>query len=186
MLLFRDLDFSAGRLSIVTFAFVISTMLSACSFSPLYGQLANRDFTVDQHLALVHIHSIKDRIGQHLHNNLLVRFNIKGRPANPMYELDVTLKESSANLGIKKSAVVTRGNRKVSATFTLSQAANMTSKTEASSLITASVTTISSYNIPQAQYLALAALKDARARAVKEIADKIRTRLGVYFRQNLK
>jgi LPS-assembly lipoprotein len=186
MLLLKNLDFGAGKLAVVTLAFVMSTMLSACSFSPLYGQRADSDFTVDQRLALVHIHSIKDRIGQDLHNNLLFHLNIKGRPANPMYELDVTLKETSANLGVKKSAVVTRGNLKLSAVFTLSKAANIASKTEASSLITASVTTISSYNIPQAQYSALAALKDARTRAVKEIAYMIKTRLGVYFRQNTK
>ena len=182
MLLFRHPHFNAGKLSVVALALLVSTLLSACSYSPLYGQRAGSRFTVEQNLALIHIHSIKDRIGQQLHNNLLARLNIKGQPANPLYELEVTLKESHSNLGVKKSAVVTRGNLKVSATFTLSQVA---SGIESSTLITTIVSTISSYDIPQAHYSALAALKDARARAIREIANSIRTRLGIYFRQRL-
>ena len=184
MLLFRHPHFNAGKLSVVALALLVSTLLSACSYSPLYGQRAGSRFTIDQNLALIHVHPIKDRVGQQLHNNLLVHLNIKGQPANPLYELKVTLIESSFNLGVKKSAVVTRGNLKVSATLTLSQAANVASGIKASTLLITTVSTISSYDIPQSHYSALAALKNARARAIKEIASNIRTRLGVYFRQN--
>ena len=184
MLLFRHPHFNAGKLLILALSLVLSTLLSACGYSSLYGQRTDGRFTVDQHLKLIHIHSINERIGQHLHNNLLARLNIKGKPATPLDELTVTLKEANSNLGVKNSAIVTRGNLKISATFTLSQAANKASGIEASTLITATVTTISSYDIPQAHYSALAALKDARARAVKDTADNIRTQLGVYFHQN--
>ena len=184
MLLFRLPHFSAGTLSVLALALVMSTLLGACGFSPLYGQRASPGFTVEKHLALIHVQPIKNRIGQYLHNNLLARLNFKGQPANPLYELNVSLVESSVNLGVKKTAVVTRGNLKILTTFTLSQPANVASQIKAKSLMTATVTAISSYDIPQAQYLALVALKDARARAVKEIADDIRTRLGIYFRQN--
>jgi LPS-assembly lipoprotein len=115
---------------------------------------------------------------------LLARLNLKGQPANPLYKLNVTLKESNLNLGVKKTAVVTRGNLKLSTTFTLSKSTNVASKIESRNLMTATVTAISSYDIPQAHYLALIALKDARARAVKETADDIRSRLGIYFHQS--
>ena len=183
MLLSRHSHYSTGKLSVIALGLVLGTLLSACSFSPLYGQRAGTDHTVEQHLALISIQPIKDRIGQDLRNNLLVRLNLKGQAASPLYSLNVTLEETISNLGIKKSAVVTRGNLKLFATFTLSQAANAALGIKSSSLITSTITTISSYDIPQAQYSALAALKDARARAVKEIANDMRTRLGVYFRQ---
>jgi len=184
MLLSRHLRSRAGKLSFVALALVLSTLLGACGFSPLYGKRGDVDFSVEQHLALIDIQPIKDRIGQQLRNNLLVRLNLKGQPANPLYTLSVTLNESNTNLGVKKSAVVTRGNLRISADYTLSRAASVNSGIDAITLTTATVTTISSYDIPQAQYTALAALKDARARAVKEIADDMRTRLGIYFRQN--
>jgi LPS-assembly lipoprotein len=184
MLLFRLPYFSAGRLSVLALALVMSTLLSACGFSPLYGQRSSADSIVEKHLALIHVQPIKNRIGQNLHNNLLARLNLKGQPANPLYKLNVTLKESNLNLGVKKTAVVTRGNLKLSTTFTLSKSTNVASKIESRNLMTATVTAISSYDIPQAHYLALIALKDARARAVKETADDIRSRLGIYFHQS--
>ena len=184
MLLFRLPHFSAGTLSVLALALVMSTLLSACGFSPLYGQRVSANLTVEKHLALIHVQPIKNRIGQHLHNNLLTRLNLKGQPANPLYKLNVTLQESNFNLGVKKTAVVTRGNLKLSTTFTLSKSTNVASKIESRNLMTATVTAISSYDIPQAQYSALIALKDARARAIKETADEIRTRLGIYFHQS--
>ena len=184
MLLFRHPHIRAGKLSVVALALVLNTLLGACGFSPLYVQRSGADFSVEQHLALISIQQIKDRIGQQLRNNLLVRLNLKGQPASPLYILNVTLSETNTNLGVKKSAVVTRGNLRLSALYTLSRATNVSSGINADVLTTATVTTISSYDIPQAQYTALAALKDARARAVKEIADDMKTRLGVYFRQN--
>jgi LPS-assembly lipoprotein len=183
MLLSRRPQFSAGKFSFVALILVLNTLLGACGFSSLYGQRAGTDVKVAQHLALIHIQPIKDRIGQHLRNNLLIHFNPKGQPANPLYTLNLTIKKSSNNLGIKKSAVVTRGNLRISAIYTLSQLADMASGIEASSLITARSATISSYDISQGQYAALAALKDAQARAIKEVADDIKTRLSVYFRQ---
>jgi LPS-assembly lipoprotein len=183
MLLSRRPQFGGGKLSLVALILVLNTLLGACGFNPLYGQRAGTDVKVGQHLALIHIQPIKDRIGQHLRNNLLVHLNLRGQPVKPLYTLNVTIIESNNNLGIKKSAVVTRGNLKVSAKYSLSQVADVASGIEASSLMTATSTMISSYDIPQGQYIARAALKDAQARAIKEIADDIRTRLGVYFRQ---
>ena len=182
MLLFRYQFSSARKLLFVALALVTNSLLSACGYAPLYDQRTSAGLTVKKQLELIQIQPIKDRIGQHLHNNLLVRINPRGQPLNPRYTLSVKLEETSSGLGIKKSAVVTRGNLKVSAIFTLSKAADLTAGIEANKLLTATFISISSYDIPQAQYAALATLKDAQARALKEIADNIRTRLGIYFR----
>ena len=183
MLLFRYQFYNARKLFSAALVLVMSSLLGACGYAPLYDQRLINGHTVKKHLELIQIKPIKDRVGQLLHNNLLVRINPKGKPASPLYTLNIKLEESSSNLGVKKSAVVTRGNLRVSATFTLSKMARLTTGIEAKKLVTATVISISSYDIPQAQYTALAALKDAQTRALKEIADNIRTRLGIYFRQ---
>ena len=186
MLLFRYQFYNARELFFVALFLVMSSLLVACGYAPLYDQRLSTGLTVKKHLELIQIQPIKDRAGQHLRNNLLVRINPKGKPASPLYTLNVNLEESSTNLGAKKSAVVTRGNLRISATFTLSKVANLTTGIKTKKLLTATVISISSYDIPQAQYTALSALKDAQTRALKEIADNIRTRLGIYFRQDSK
>lgn len=178
---------TAAHLAVVV---LLSGSLGACGFRPLYSQQQDVASFAEKSLAQIEIKQIKDRIGQQLRNNLLARLQPKGEPAEPRYSLSITLNESVANLGVKKSAVVTRGNLRVTATYTLlrlrldEEAGGKNKDEEDNSLTTGTVISTSSYDIPQAQYTALAAAKDARARAVKELADDIRTRLAVYMQQN--
>jgi LPS-assembly lipoprotein len=162
---------------------VLSILLSSCGYNALYDQRASANPSVKQQMALIQVQPIKDRMGQYLHNKLLFRLNPKGKPTNPLYTLSIKLEKKSIDLGVKKSAVVTRGNLKILATLTLYQMHNLDSKIETKSLFTTTVLSNSSYDIPQAQYAALAALKDAQERALKEITENIVTRLGIYFRQ---
>ena len=156
--------------------------LGACGFRPLYGQKNSASSrTAEENLGLIEVKSINDRIGQQLHNNLLVRLNPHGPSDRPAYSLSISVLESISNLGVKKSSVVTRGNLRVTATYSLS--GYNSEDLGGQSLTSGTIISTSSYDIPQAQYTALAAAKDARARAVREIADDIRTRLAVYFQQ---
>jgi LPS-assembly lipoprotein len=186
MLLFRCQFSSDLKPFFTALVLVMFSLLGACGYVPLYDQRASTGHNVKKQLELIQIQPIQDRIGHLLHNNLLVRINPTGEPANPLYTLHVIIEETSTSLGIKKSAVVTRGNLEISATFTLSKITSLNTVIKADMLTTATVTSISSYDIPQAQYTALTALKDAQTRAIREIADNIRTRLGIYFHQSLK
>ena len=180
----EHLSIKLNKILLIALTVLTNCFLGACGFNPLYGNQVGVDIAVEQQLALIKINQIEDRTGQQLRNNLLTRLNIKGEPKKPYYILDVKVRESRVNLGVKKTAVVTRGNLKISAKYTLAQFNIDESKAKPSILTTSTVTIISSYDIPQAQYMALAALKNSRARALKEIADEIKTRLGVYFRLN--
>ena len=183
MLSYRHQLFYLNMPFFTALVLVLSILLSSCGYNALYDQRASTMPSVKQQMALIQIKPIKDRMGQYLHNKLLTRLNPKGKPTNPLYTLSIKLEEETNNLGVKKSAVVTRGNLKVSATFTLSQRLSLNSGIENKNLFTTTVLSISSYDIPQAQYAALAALKDAQARALREITESIITRLGIYFRQ---
>jgi LPS-assembly lipoprotein len=175
------------RFSVVV---LVATLVGACGFRPLYGRHGAGTLPAEQYLARIEIKQIDSRIGQQLRNNLLSRLSPKGSSGQPLYSLSINISESISSLGVKKSAVVTRGNLRVSAQYTMvklhfnEENTDPTGVDLTTSLTNGTVLATSSYDIPQAQYAALAALKDARTRAVKELADDIRTRLAVYFKQN--
>ena len=152
--------------------FVALFVLQGCGFQPLYGgskQAASPEFT------RIKVESIPDRIGQLLHNHLLSALNPKGRPLKPLYVLNTKLTEGSTSLAVRKSAFATRANLTVSANFNLINALNGQSLYSGKSALTVS------YNILDSEFATLAAQKDARSRAVREISHGIRNQLGVYF-----
>ncbi len=165
--------------------------LAGCGFRPLYNQPTGNDpsggYNVQADLATIYILPIKDRIGQQLRNLLLTRLNPKGSPAEPAYDLRIGLSESVQQLGIKKSSFATRANLRISASYNL-VAAKGTVDTggDITVLPTGTVLAISSYDISTYEFTTLTARKDARARAVREIADDLRTRFAVYFAQRRK
>ena len=118
---------------------------------------------------------IKDRIGQQLYNNLLVRLNPHGQNPQPRYALTIKLSESKSELAVRKTAFATRANLEVTAGFTLfdyQSGKNVTSGTSSISV---------SFNILASEYGTSVAIKDARTNAVRELAEDIRIRLGVYL-----
>jgi LPS-assembly lipoprotein len=148
-------------------------VLGACGFQPLYGSRTHGNAPAE--FAKIRVEPIKDRIGQMLHNHLLTALNQKGRPGNPSYIMRTQVKEGAAFLAVRKSAFATRANLTVTARFNLIGAADRKSLFSDESRITVS------YNILDSDFATLAARKDARARAVREISEDIRARLGIYF-----
>ena len=86
-----------------------------------------------------------------------------------------TITESVATLGVRKTAFATRANLTVKAQYRLVSLAGGETLVSGDNSITVS------YNILDSEYATQAAEKDARARAVRELSEEIRTRLGVYF-----
>jgi len=161
--------------------------LFGCGFKPLYGHSGAAQSGAEAALAQVQILPIKDRIGQQLHNHLLAYLNPRGRPADPRFVLDITVYEGVQSLGVQKTSVATRANLRVSATYTLSRiegAPPLMGIDSGTGTVTGTALSVSSYDISTADFTTLIALKDARARAVRDIAETIRTRLAVHFLQH--
>ncbi|OHC82860.1 MAG: hypothetical protein A3G73_04880 [Rhodospirillales bacterium RIFCSPLOWO2_12_FULL_67_15] len=157
-------------------ALALPALLAACGFEPMYGREAAKDVPAD--FALIQIEPIKDRVGQMLHNHLRDAINPRGVPAKPRYYLKVTLTESVQETAIQRTAFAARANLQLTASFALHDA------TTRASILTGSATSTAGYVHQTADYGTLAGEKDARQRAVRDLAEETRARLGLYFKRS--
>jgi LPS-assembly lipoprotein len=157
-------------------AFLLSGMLSACGFTPLYGEHADSASpgVVDE-FSRVAIRPIPDRQGQRLSQILREELQPSGRNGPSRYDLDVTLTSRVEELGIRKDATSSRANFILAASFYLSSGGQR--------LFGDRVQTIVGYNILDDQYATVAAQGDAQERAIEEAGREIKTRLAVFFKK---
>jgi len=148
--------------------------VASCGFSPLYGAGANNE-TVAANLATVRVEPLRDRTGQQMHNFLRDRLNPKGQPTAPDYVLQVDLTESLSELGVRRDETATRANLKMEAEFFLRPIGGE------SALLTGKSSSTTSYDILSNPFATTVSEGDARERALREVADDIRTRLALYF-----
>jgi len=157
-------------------ALLFPAWLAACGFEPMYGRGPAKDTPAD--FALIHIEPIKDRVGHMLHNQLRDALTPKGVPAKPRYVLKVTLTETVQDTAIQRTAFAVRANLVLNASFALHDT------TTRGSVFSGSAISTAGYSHQFAEYGTLAGEKDARERAVRDLAEEIRVRLGVYFKRN--
>lgn len=156
------------------FVFFTCLIIGACGFQPLYGTQSVGQVIAD--FSTIQVAPMPDRIGQQLHNQLEQLLHPQGTNPRYAYRLDATLRESTTSLAVKKSAFATRANLSVTVGYTL------TSISDRKPLFQASNSISVSYNIFDSEFESLVAEKDARKRAVRELAQEIRIRLGVFLR----
>ena len=151
----------------------IGFLLTGCGFRPLYGNHAIG--TASSHFTHIEINSIKDRDGQQLRNELIRRLYGSRKRSTIIYRLKTKLTESISSLAVQKSAFATRGNLVKSASFSLIRIDTGSTEFSGTSRVTVS------YNILDSEFASLLSEKNARERAVRELSEGIRVRLGVYF-----
>ncbi len=150
-------------------------VLSGCGFKPLYGRSEAQALSPVDHMAAIRIAPLADRIGQQLHNLLRDRLNPYGQPRDPAYRLDVEINEARQELGIRKDETATRANLILSASFTLGELESERV------LLQGRTSSVNSFNILTNQFATDFSEADARERALRELSDNIRVRLGIYF-----
>ena len=150
-------------------------LLSGCGFQPLYGRSSEAARSPMEEMAAIRIAPLPDRIGQQMHNLLRDRLNPRGQPAQAAYLLNVTLNESRRELGVRKDETATRANLILRASFVLRSVGSK------EVLVRGTSSSINSYNILTNQFTTIVSESDARKRALRELSDDIRVRLGVYF-----
>jgi LPS-assembly lipoprotein len=149
--------------------------VSACGFRPLYGEVAGA--VGDERLAAVDIALIADRSGQIVRNRLLTRMQPAGEVAPSTHQLDVDLSESSIGLAVERDETATRTNITVTAQIALTDLAN------GEIVLLQSVSSYTSYDTLTAEYATLSAERDARERALRDLADRIATTVALYLQR---
>lgn len=148
-------------------AAVLAT-IAGCGFRPLHGAGGGG---AREQLATVRIAQISDRVGQKLHNLLLDWLTPKGPPETPRYVLSVNLNEARQNLAIRKDETATRANLTITAVFSLRRLGR-------DETYVGTAVSTNSYNILQSDFATLSAENDARDRALRVLAEEIRTRVA--------
>lgn len=157
------------------------TALAACGFQPLYKQ-TDSDAGVTADMAHIRVYNVKtadpefDRLGQQMHGMLVQRLNPDGTPASPRYRLETDLAVNRERTGIQITEEATRARLTVFVRFRLIGDDNKT-------IYSGSEYAANSYNIGDSQFATLTAEQDAARRAVREISESIKLRLGIYFQR---
>ncbi len=154
--------------------------LSACGFQPLY-QKHPAGGAIGDDLGRIKIANIRtekrenDRLAQKFHNLLLDRFNPNGRPLQPSHTLNITMGVGKEETGIQITDDATRARLTVSASFVLRAIARN------DEVLTGSERSVNSYNIVDSEFATLSAETDAADRAIRELSDAIKLRVGVHL-----
>ena len=103
--------------------------------------------------------------------------NIRETSANPArYALSIVLTQSVSGLGVSREGIVGRYNIYLNTTYTLKRLGDQ------KVISTGKVNRVASYNnVVNAYFSAFQAERDARERAINELAEDYRLRLGAEF-----
>jgi LPS-assembly lipoprotein len=153
---------------------ILCSLLLACGFEPLYARRTGGGSTYDR-LSAVYIEPIENRTGQQLYNALRDRMNPEGAPQRPTYRLSVKLDEARAERATRSDEFATRADVTVTAVYKVTRASDGTQLFASRSQVTSSFNILGS----EAEFANLASEKEARARAIMELAQVMTSRIGV-------
>lgn len=169
---------SSSRLLSAAFAL----MLAGCGFQPLYGDhgAGGGDVAVD--MARVSIPVLPDRIGQLVRNKLIDSMTPHGQPGTPDYVLNVQLREMSETQTLRFDSTASRLRYTLFAQFQLMSGGTPLGKGSARSVVSYDLPSNSAY-----YYTSVASQREAEMQAANDVADQIRTRVGMILaRRNSK
>ncbi|MGH6754850.1 MAG: LPS assembly lipoprotein LptE, partial [Bradyrhizobium sp.] len=149
----------------------LAAALGGCGFHPLYGNHGDgQDTNTD--LANVRIAPIANRTGQLLYNQLRDRLNPSGKPAEPVYVLEVVLVETGSDLLLEPNETASRTILDITAHYKLRDIKS------GSTLLTSQSRSSLSYDVQTSQYATISSEQDVRQRATKQLSDDISTRVA--------
>jgi len=153
--------------------FLVVSALVGCGFTPLYAPSSTGPGA--QGFPTIYVAQVEDRVGQQYRNILLDLLNTRGEPLQAAYILRSELSESRETLAVQRTASATRANVRMTVRFDLFKRGHSTP------VWTGEAISVASYNVFDSEYATLQALENVRARAVRQLAENVRIRLGIYF-----
>ncbi len=170
--LFRGL----GRRAVLG-AMLASFALAGCEsggFRPLYATGSNGE-SVNTRLAQINIATIPSRVGQRLRNDLIFENNGGALPTEPLYRLDVAIRESLVSTLVRSDGEAASQIYNLDAKFKLYRVSDKKMILEGTSYGRAGFERYT--NI----YSNVRAREDAENRAAKTIASDMRSRLAAFL-----
>ena len=156
-------------------ALVALTTLSACGFRPLYAT-AGDDYQTAANMAQVKVALIDDRVGQLTRNALLETLTPRGQSSNPLYDLSVTLTESTSEQGFTKDNEATIADYQIIATYAV------TRRSDTKVLRSGTVRARTSYNIVDSDFASIEAEDAARKDAARNLAQQLANQVAIGLR----
>ncbi|WP_417835475.1 hypothetical protein [Thalassospira tepidiphila] len=156
-------------------ALLALTTLSACGFRPLYAT-AGDDYNTAANMAQVKVAVINDRVGQLTRNALLETLTPRGQSANPLYDLKVTLSESTSEQGFTKENEATIADYLINAKYELVR------RSDTKVLRKGSVRARTSYNIVDSEFASIEAKNAARRDAARNLAQQLANQVAIGLR----
>lgn len=150
--------------------------ISACGFSPVYGDYSNSSTETEVSAALsrVSINPLKDREGQYLRNALIDRFYKNGYPDNPLYHLNIgQLDEQETDFDITVDSEATRRQLKISSQITL---INLVTQ---ETILSQKLYSLSSYNILGSEFATRSSEENTRDAILDDLARQIEQRISL-------
>ncbi|KJE34195.1 hypothetical protein UF64_17570 [Thalassospira sp. HJ] len=156
-------------------ALVAITTLSACGFRPLYAT-TDDDYNTAANMTQVKVALINDRVGQLTRNALLETLAPRGQSANPLYDLDVNLTESTRKQGFTKDNEATIADYQISADY------EITRRSDSQILRKGEVRARTSYNIVDSDFASMEAEDAARRDAARNLAQQLANQVAIGLR----
>ena len=155
-----------------------ASLLGGCgeaSFRPMYGSSGIGGAAAEEKLATVDMTTIPGRVGQQLRNEFIYQSTGGGARAEPVYRLEVAVRESVTSTLIDTTGDARAQVYNLDASFKLIRIADSTVVMEGKSYSRAAFDRFSSI------YANVRAREEAENRAAKTIGEELRTRIAAYL-----
>lgn len=158
-------------------AAVCLCLLAGCGFRPLYGEGGGEaEAVVRDSFAGIEVAEPVDRLSQELRNELVGALTPRGLSDSPRYSLRFQLEEEVEGFAFRRDRAVTRERVKLDAEIVL-----VDLETD-EPILRDSASAWAAYDVVQSDFSNVTARRDARSRAADQLAERIVSRLALYFR----
>jgi LPS-assembly lipoprotein len=156
-----------------------ASLLAACGYTPLYGDMSGgpHNGKVMEAMKGLDVPQIPGLLGLDVRNGLLDNMGIDGNPVKPAQRLEVTLTSSLGGLLVQPDAAITRYN------YRLAGAYKLVDTKDGHVLTEGHVYGQSAYNVVTSEYATVVAQRDAERRAAQNISEELATRIALYYKQ---
>jgi LPS-assembly lipoprotein len=154
----------------ILIAATLTLLLAACGFQPMYAPSSG-----GAAIGPVNVSQIDGRAGHVLKTELDRILGAEANAGGEPQQLDITLRESVLQLGIRRDESASRAEYRLTARYTLTGASGAP--------IRGSLSTVVNYEIPPSAFAEIAAQDDARDRAAETMAQRLRAELAIKLAQ---